>query len=301
MRSSLVLGTVQLGLAYGIANSLGKPDQQGANAIVRLALNNGVNTFDTAQGYGDSEAVLGLALKAAQALRKAKVITKLSPNLVEDSAQDASALAKSLESSLQRLGLEQLYCVMLHREEHLAMLAGALGKSLASLKKAGLVKNIGISVYSTACALDALDNPLIDIVQLPASLFDRRFEQAGVFSRADTLGKEVHIRSVFLQGALLLAPEKLPLALKPIAPQLDIFNKLCAAHRLAPSQAALLWARQRYPKAKILFGAESARQVSENLEPAIWRQGLGAELFEQLEDCLPPQDEKILNPSFWKR
>lgn len=297
MRSSLILGTVQFGLDYGIANSQGKPDQEQVNAIVRFALANDVTTFDTAQDYGDSEQVLGLALKKASASEHVRVITKLAPSV----AQSGETVAQSLERSRQRLAVPGFFCVMLHKEEQLHLLFGTLGQRLAALKKDGLLKNIGISVYTPKCALAALANPLIDIVQLPASLFDRRFEQAGVFMAAQMLGKEIHIRSIFLQGALLMQPEALPSFLKPIEQNLARFRELCRANALAPSQAALLWIQQRYPCAKIIFGAESPRQLRENLDAAIWQKGIPPMLIEQLNTCLPPQDEEILNPSLWKR
>ncbi len=61
--SRMTLGTVQLGLNYGIANSEGKPDAEKAYAILDKAIDTGVKCLDTASGYGDSEKVIGSWIK----------------------------------------------------------------------------------------------------------------------------------------------------------------------------------------------------------------------------------------------
>ena len=192
----LILGTAQLGMAYGIANTSGKPNQAVADGIVRTAWEGGIRTFDTAQGYGDSETVLGHALVSCHAASTARVITKLPPQLPEC----AEGIVAGVSESRRRLGTPCLFCVMLHREEQLPLLDGYAGAALTSCRDAGEIKHIGLSVYSPEAALAAVRHPLVDMIQIPSSLFDRRFEQAGVFALADDMGKQIHIRSVFLQG-----------------------------------------------------------------------------------------------------
>jgi aryl-alcohol dehydrogenase-like predicted oxidoreductase len=124
MKQFLILGTAQLGQPYGIANKSGQPDQTTATAIVQAALDGGVSTFDTAQGYGQSEIVLGSALKQLRAADKVKIISKLSPTLT---LADAGRLSSSVRNSLDRLGVSMLYCCMFHREEHLSLLNEQIG------------------------------------------------------------------------------------------------------------------------------------------------------------------------------
>ena len=57
--SELSLGTVQLGVSYGINNQSGKPDRTQAFGILDTALTNGISALDTAAAYGDSEQVIG--------------------------------------------------------------------------------------------------------------------------------------------------------------------------------------------------------------------------------------------------
>jgi len=57
--SKLVLGTAQLCLDYGIANKSGKPEENKAFEIMKYAAENGINYFDTAYSYGNSETTIG--------------------------------------------------------------------------------------------------------------------------------------------------------------------------------------------------------------------------------------------------
>lgn len=297
MRSSLILGTVQLGIPYGIANSSGKPDQRMANALVAAAWVRGVTTFDTAQGYGESEQVLGKALLNCQATGEARIITKLSPNL----PTSESAIEASLLASCQRLNISRFFCVMLHREEHIPLLDDSVGAVLHRQRQSGRLEHIGVSVYTPEKALEALQHPLVDIVQIPTSLFDRRFEQAGVFAAARKRGKMLHVRSVFLQGVLLMPAQQLPAGLAALKPFLAAFRDACVAEKISPAHAALLWICQKYPDASVLFGAETAEQVQQNLETHIWEKGLSPRFMTTLDRIIPPQNQELLNPALWKR
>lgn len=297
MSPALILGTVQLGLPYGIANSSGKPDQRTANALVRAAWERGVTTFDTAQGYGDSERVLGQALRACGADAEARVITKLAPDI----PPAASGIESSLHFSRQRLGIPRFYCVMLHREEQLSLLDAHVGAVLRQQRASGRITHIGVSVYSPEKALEALRHPLVNIVQIPASLFDRRFEDAGVFAVARERGKSLHIRSIFLQGLLLMQARELPPSLAPLRDALTAFQEACAAADIAPALAALHWMRQRHPEASLLFGAETVEQVRQNLETPLWTKRLAPGFVTLLDAIVPPQKRELLNPALWKR
>lgn len=293
----LILGTVQLGLPYGIANATGKPDQQAANAIVATAWEQGVKTFDTAQGYGNSETVLGEALQACHARDQAQVITKLSPALPPSGAE----IEQSLSISRERLGVKRFFCVMLHREEHLSLLDDYVGETLRRQRAAGRLEHIGVSVYTPEKALQALRHPLVDIVQIPASLLDRRCETAGVFALAERTGKQLHVRSAFLQGVLLMPPQRIPDNLRELRPAVEVFQQACAAAEIRPAVAALLWLHARHPDASILFGAETAAQVRDNVNPQVWKHGLEPAFLRQLDAIDSPQKAELLNPSLWKR
>lgn len=293
----LILGTAQLGSPYGIANTIGQPTQAQANMLVRTALEGGVTCFDTAQAYGHSEYVLGAALSAANATESARVITKLAPVL----PTTYGAIEESLADSLARIHVPYFQCVMLHREEQIPLLDSYVGTALTACRDAGMLRNIGVSVYTPAMALAALHHPAVSVVQIPASLADRRFECAGIFDLAAKIGKEVHIRSVFLQGSLLMSENRLPPWLSMLRPYIAAIHDLAALYDVTPACLSLGWICQRFPDAKVLFGAESVWQVRENINYMRQAALLPADVWHACDAIIPPQTAELLNPALWKK
>lgn len=296
MIDRIILGTVQLGLEYGIANTSGKPDQHEADRIIRTAWQKGISFFDTALGYGDSESVLGTALKNEADPSRAHVITKLPVNL-----DSPGGLLDNVEGSIQRLKISKLYCLMLHREEHLSLLHGAVGRILRGIQESSRTEHIGVSVYTPEGALQALRNELVSVVQIPTSLFDRRFVNAGVVDAAIESGKELHVRSVFLQGVLAMNPDTLPEYLGAMKPALVSLQKVCARFGCQPLEAALCWVLKKLPTCRVIFGAETAHQVAQNASNAIKCSCVPQSFFDELDAVFPVQSEKLLNPALWRR
>lgn len=292
----IILGTVQLGTAYGINNRSGKPDTKAATALVDAAWEGGVRMFDTAQAYGDSESVLGSAFRALGIGETAQVISKLPPDLSEN---DAGRLEGMIVASLEKLGCSSLYCLMFHREEHMALLNGNTAQALQSTLETGKVRLFGVSTYTPEAALDALRHPLVSVVQIPASIMDRRFESAGVFDFARAVGKQVHIRSAFLQGVLCMHPGEIPEYLAALRPFVAMFQAVCESKSLKPTALALAWLMDRYPEAHAIFGAETVAQVRENLDFLKQAGTIAPALRAALETVLPPQEASLLNPALW--
>ncbi len=201
----LAIGTAQFGLSYGIANQVGKVSQTEAKEILKLASKSGIKILDTAIAYGDSEKSLGnLGIKNFQ------LVTKLP--IVPIDCQDVGVWVKEqVRSSFSRLGIKDIYGLLLHQSNQLL---GPYGKDLYRelnlLKESGKVKKIGISIYSPF-ELEALkDKYDFDLVQAPFNIIDQRLHSSGWLSRLKNKGVEVHTRSVFLQGLLLMEQAHIP-------------------------------------------------------------------------------------------
>jgi aryl-alcohol dehydrogenase-like predicted oxidoreductase len=288
--SRLVLGTAQLGLPYGIANKTGKPDFKMALSIIKTAWEGGIREFDTAQGYGDSEAVLGRALSSLGISPEAKIITKLD-------SHHGQSLQMAIDKSLERLGISSLYGLMFHREERLDNLDDSSENLLHKFVRLGLVQHLGVSLYSPARALQALKSDIFDMIQVPANILDRRFDDAGVFHLADEKGKQVYIRSVFLQGLLLMKPEDLPANMAFAKGTIGKIDSLCAKNQYTRQEIALLYIKGKYPQAKIIIGAETPIQLEQNLN--IWRNNFDSRREINDFDSWSIVDERIINPSLW--
>lgn len=291
--SRLVLGTAQLGMPYGVANKTGKPDFSTALSIIQTAWESGITEFDTARNYGDSEQVLGKIFAKLGITRKVKVSTKL--NLLE--IRERKILHNLVEESLGHLNISKLECLLLHNENTLDMLDDSLKESLQALVQKGHVRYLGISVYSPDRARQALENDLFDAIQIPTSILDRRFYFAGVFKLAGERSRQIYIRSVFLQGLALMKGEDVPAKMANVKPVLMKLENLALRYGLSRQAIALLYVKNRFSDAKVIFGADQPEQVLENTR--YWQLKPASDLLSDVDDAFQELDENILNPATW--
>lgn len=291
----LVLGTAQLGMTYGIANRSGQPDASQARAIVEAAWEAGIRTFDTARAYGESELVLGQALAELKVTQQARVVTKVSVPL---DPSDRGAMKKVVAESLDRLGIPRVYGLLWHSEQMLDVLNEGLRAGMADVVREGMATHWGVSVYTPARALQAIDTGVFDLLQVPANVLDRRFAEAGVFERAREKDIRIHVRSVFLQGLLLLDPETIPESMSFASPVLKSLRNISDEISLTRREIALQYVKARFPHASVVIGAETARQVRENA--VAWCAGSMIDSWvERLESAFPRVDTAIVDPSKW--
>ncbi len=291
--SRLVLGTAQLGMPYGISNKTGKPDFPTALSIIRTAWESGITEFDTARNYGDSEQVLGKVFAKLGITRKVKVSTKV--NLLE--IGERKILHNLVEESLRHLNISKLECLLLHSENTLDTLDDSLKESLQALVQKGYVRYLGISVYSPDRARRALENDLFDAIQIPTSILDRRFYFAGVFKLAEERHRQIYIRSVFLQGLALMKREDVPAKMANVRHVLMKLEDLATRYGLSRQAIALLYVKNRFSDAKVIFGAEKPEQVLQNTR--YWQLKPSPDLLSDVDDAFQELDESILNPATW--
>lgn len=292
--SRLVLGTAQLGMTYGIANRRGQPDAKRARRIVMTAWDKGIREFDTAQAYRSSEQVLGDSIRAIDICREVKVISKFHPEIDH---LDSNALERSLKQSTTNLHVDRLFAVLLHNEDCLNLWHKGLGEILVGFRQKGLVDHIGISVYSPKRAIEALETNGLSMVQLPSNILDRRFERAGVFRIAKEKGKQIYVRSVFLQGLMLMSPDDLPSHMQFALPVLRSLNKLAKKWNYSVLELALGYIKQALPQTKVLFGAETVEQLKGNVKH--WKTEIPNKMVKKVQDQFDSVDERILDPSLW--
>lgn len=255
----LMLGTVQLGLDYGIANEQGRPDTGKARALVAAAWEGGVRFFDTARAYGESEAVLGRALQERGVLDEARIITKLPVKL---DCTDAGLVKEAAEDSINRLGAPP-WCLMLHHPCMLDHWDPGLGEALATLRAAGRVRYLGVSLSGLDEAQRCLAHPDMDVVQAPASAWDTRPARLGLFDAIRGLDRLCCVRSVYLQGLLALPPARVAERLPAARPAAEAWHTLAAEAGLPPAELALRYAlRFGWP---LVVGAETPEQVAGTL------------------------------------
>lgn len=290
---TFVLGTSQLGELYGIANTTGKPDLETAFEIVQAAWEKGIRVFDTAPVYGESETVLGKCLDRLHQGTEAKIITKIDPRLQGSSEDD---LYESVRESIDRLQVPTLHALLLHR--------GAFLKDwekfrplFERLKMENFIEHPGVSIYTSEEFHRALEIPDLDVIQLPFNIFDPRALQLGWFDAAKKRNKKIFVRSVYLQGLLLLDPQNLPARVGFAKEPLQIFRTWCEGLKLSPREAALQFVLQSAGECGVVVGAETKKQVIENIE---FFNVHGGEKLPPFERPLQgPALEKLTTPMLW--
>lgn len=194
----LALGTVQFGLDYGVSNTHGQVPPQEVGRILEYAKTVGISLLDTAQGYGNSEHVLGqFDLSGFRVVTKVKGRYDLSP-------------------SLENMHVKSIYGLMLHDENEMNP---ETWHWLTECKAKGLVEKIGVSVYTPAMLVQIISEFPIDLVQIPVNLLDQRFIPLLPELKARQI--EIHARSAFLQGLLLQPLDQINAYFEPIRPVLE--------------------------------------------------------------------------------
>ncbi|MRR14021.1 aldo/keto reductase [archaeon] len=283
-------------MPYGIANKSGRPDLKTAVEIIDTAWNSGIREFDTAQAYGESEAVLGKALTSLGLWNQCRIITKPDPKM---DPRQPELLKESLRGSLTRLNILSLYGFMLHREEWIDSLDDGLGELLQELVCDGMVQHIGVSLYSPRRAHQAISCGIFDMIQVPANILDRRFLSEGIFEKDVNRGMQIYVRSVFLQGLLLMEGDAIPENMVFARDVIISLEELCRQYDVDRRQVALGYVRQKYPDAKIVFGAESVQQVRQNA--GFWRGEPPDALINELDNIYGSVDDRILDPTRWPK
>lgn len=289
--SPLMLGTVQFGLPYGIANRHGIPTDEDVTTILKEAFDAGMNSIDTSADYGLSEERLGVAMKHLGLSGRFEIVTKI-PKVPEGLGESGiqSFIAGHLTRSLQRLGLENLAAALFHKESdavHLPL--------LETMVKKGYIAGCGVSLDSTAHPSEVLT---ACCVQIPSNLLDHRFDH--IIDSAHTDQRIVFARSAFLQGFLLMPVEIIPPHLAPLIVYRRIMEEIADESGYSLAQLAVGYLHSQPNITSIVIGVETVAQFRENLR-LINMPSFPAELIDGLKTAIDALPEHLIRPSLWQK
>ena len=257
--------------------------------ILSLARSSGIDTLDTAIAYGSSEACIGQV-----GVEEFKVITKL-PSLPENIIDVRHWVHDEIQASLQRLNVDTVYAVLLH---HPHQLLGSKGKllyeALMQLKTEGVAQKVGVSIYNPSELDSVMSMFMVDLVQAPFNLIDQRLQSSGWLQKLDDSGVEVHARSAFLQGLLLMPTIAIPEKFKHWLPLFDSWHDWLDDNNISAVHACMGFVRSYSQIAKIVVGVESATQLEELIQ---------AEKLSPMKNWpdISSVDESLINPSYWNK
>ena len=293
IKCKIGLGTAQFGLNYGLTNTRGKVSESQICNILDFAWKSGVRILDTARVYGDSEAVLGRVLSSKDTF---KIVTKITLTKEEALTQKGvNNFRKSFEDSLNLLGRSSVYGLLIHDSKDIFRFdSHHLIRCLEELKKGGLVKKIGGSVYFGHEIDGILNRFTPDIIQLPFNVVDRRLAESGHLAKLNKLGVEVHARSLFLQGVLLKEPKDLPKYFAPIKRNLTYLNALAVEHGLSKLEVCFAAALAQPEIGTFVIGITSLLELEQTVE-AVKKVREKRIKFPQILDL----DQRFIDPSKW--
>ena len=294
------LGTVQLGLTYGLGKDKEKPSEEAAFSILDTAMENGINNLDTARAYGDSEAVIGrwLAKRKAEQKQLPWVVTKIgnfkggSYDILRDD------IFYQTESSMKNLGVETLDCLMLHNFDEYDQNRDSIRKIFEELKSQNMCKKTAISAYSRH-DYGVIAESGFDATQSPLNVFDWGQIENGGIEKIEKSGMMIFVRSVFLQGLVFHTPETLDPRMDFCVPYLKTYLELCKEFALAPDVLALSFVLSLPGVTTAVMGCDTAKQVQDNCGLFDKTVTLSEEQMKRLYEAFRDIDPRVINPGSW--
>jgi aryl-alcohol dehydrogenase-like predicted oxidoreductase len=294
--SKLTLGTVQMGLDYGINNNLGKTRMEECHKILNFAYENGILSFDTAKAYGNSEKIIGDWIKERNP-KDIFVSTKISSINKNNVPADKLELfiKKEIEDSLKKLNVNSIDNLYMHDCADIKLYDHKLMHILNELKEQKVIKSIGISVYEPKEVTDILEHGF-DIIQIPTNVFDLRFINSGLLKAMKSHGIKVFSRSAFLQGLLFMNEDQVPDNISECKKYLRLLKELCIKQNVNVETLALGFLKNIKEIDSVLVGVNSLEQLKSNLNSY---RSTTKIVNEDIIECFNNVSDKIIDPRKW--
>jgi len=287
--SKIALGTVQFGIDYGVNSVAGQVSSKEVKKIFSYAHSTNIGLLDTAPAYGNSEKILG-----RMNISNFKVVTKTRHfDSLEINNNDVKLLNNDFHHSLKDLKQDSVYGVLVHNADDLLKPGSEkLFDQLKELKQAEKIVKIGVSVYDHIQLQSILDNFDIDLVQLPFNILDRRMIDNGVLATLRSKGVEVHARSVFLQGLLLMSEQNRPDKFNRWSGLWGIWHEWLNDNQITALEVAIRHAISMPEISKVLVGVDNVDQLKEIVTAS-------SGVLPNIPDEMFTNDIDLLNPSNW--
>jgi len=272
-QSDLFVTPITLGAwAFG-SNAFGAVDEASAIRTIHAAIDAGINLIDTARGYGESEVVVGKAVRD----RRDKVL------VASKCGAHPEQIRRQIDEALQRTGLDTIDLYQVHYPSHEVPIEETMG-AMEQIKQAGKIRAIGVSNFWEDQLEQALKRTRFDSLQPPYNVFWREIEQhalpfcrqhniavlpysplaqgllTGKYRRREDIPRDVRSHNLlFADGTF----EKCVQVLRLLDRLADKYGKTLA-------QISLNWMLQQPGITSIIVGAKSPEQVHENLGCLGW-------------------------------
>jgi aryl-alcohol dehydrogenase-like predicted oxidoreductase len=291
----ITLGTAQLGMPYGIS---GRPLADSPKELLDAARSLGVNTLDTAAGYGESESRIGEYLRANPEWQP-KIVTKIIVKAIEP-GELRRELVEKVDESLSKLNRQRIYGLLLHRFSDLKQNGAAIIEVLKELVQSGKVERIGVSVYSPDELDLALRHDVFKIFQGPLNVFDQRLLRSGLLEIVQATAKEFYARSVYLQGLFFLDENGLRKSLPQAVFYVKRLEALAGESGYSVADLAFLFVRDCLGVHSLVMGVKGVKQLKKNID-LLDKDGLPDRVRQKITEAFSLVPLEICDPRCWRK
>jgi aryl-alcohol dehydrogenase-like predicted oxidoreductase len=286
---AIILGTANFGNQYGIANRGEVLSQNEIKDIIKWAQKNGINHFDTAISYGNAEEILGRYLDLSL---EPAIDTKLDGK----SCQSRDSIVRAARKTRDMLGVESLSTLYLHDENLLQTSSKTeITFGLREVLDLGIAKQIGVSVYSEEAVKACKQSlPQLSVFQVPENICDRRLNSSRLIHNLSEDGNIFRIRSIFLQGLLLMEPTSIPSNLVQAKSSIQALKEFGKMKSITPVGLCVAYANSISWASAFIVGVASLKQLNEIRVSTLtlpdgWKAAIAT---------LPPE---IIDPRKWSK
>ncbi len=300
--SKMTLGTVQLGMSYGVNNTSGVPSLEQSFSILDEAYDGGVTVLDTSDDYGKSEEVIAEYLKKNPS-KHFEICTKFNIKK-EDDIDVYKTIRAFAERSMAKLGIDAIPIFMSHTEQNYIDYKDELVYALEKLKKEGLIKNCAMSLSNKEYLKDIVDCDGFDAVQIPMNILDNGPIQNGLIKKMEEKGMLVFVRSVYLQGLFFKSVEELKATdnsiLSSAAPLVSRINEIASDLNITVAQLALSFIKDTTGVDSLVVGSETSQQVRQNVE-MFNAPKLSNDVYDMILSEFDNVEPSIISPWLWNK
>jgi len=291
MNNKLVLGTVQFGLKYGINNTIGMLNEDQVFELLATAYESGIRTLDTAEAYGNAHNIISNFHKISK--KRFKIISKYSSSIFDYPID----LVERLHIHCVNFNVNYLEGYMFHSYNDFKKNINNDSHVLENIKNSGLVKKIGVSVYSNNQIEDILNYEHINLIQLPFNLFDNEYQRKEILEKAKKSNIEIHTRSAFLQGLFFKDINTLNKCLLDLKTNLNELRVILKNNNISMESLALNYPLNKTYIDKVVIGVDSLEQLNNNLKAI--ENYVDKAIYKKI-DSIKIKNANLLNPTNWK-
>ncbi|MDB2548530.1 aldo/keto reductase [Paracoccaceae bacterium] len=293
----IALGTAQFGTNYGINNNVGSLSTKQCFDLLNTATAHGINCFDTAPDYGQSETVISEWLQNYNNKETShiEVVSKI-PKLKSD--QPAKEAVERLLQTKNNITSSSLKYILLHDE--LDILKAGVFDAIMKVKGDGFIDKIGVSVYTPEVADVVIGNFDIDAIQIPINIFDNRMIISSIIEKCERKKIRIFARSIFLQGLALIETSKIPQKFEQIRKSKLKIEKICRDTNWKIKDLCFSYVRSQIESPTIVIGAETKRQIIENSRLKT-NQPLEKEIIDEILKISTSISSRVSDPRQWER